>query len=297
MKERFEDTRLKPATLRTIMLINRIVEDYQEQGFKLSVRQIYYQLVKANAITNTEASYNMIKAACNTGRMVGLIDWSAIEDRNREIVVRSRWGSAAEVLESAKDSFHMDMWDNQTSRVFLIVEKAALAGILENVCWRYDISMMAARGYPSVSILYELAKEHMVPAMENGQHPVILHLGDHDPSGIDMTRDLRERLALFCDSEEFELERIALNMDQIRQYQPPPNPAKMTDSRSGDYVKIFGRASWELDALTPRQLIELVENKVSPWIDDEAWKERKDLIESKRRALAKVHADFMKKGL
>jgi len=99
-----------------------------------------------------------------------------------------------------------------------------------------------------------------------GQTPLILHLGDHDPSGIDMTRDIQERLSLFSETD-VEVKRIALNRDQIDFYNPPPNPAKMTDSRFADYQRLHGSSSWELDALKPEMLVDLIKQEIADVLD------------------------------
>ena len=106
--------------------------------------------------------------------------------------------------------------------------------------------------------------------IRNGQIPIIIHLGDHDPSGIDMTRDIFERLDLFA-GNPIDVERIALNFDQIGQYKPPPNPAKITDSRFNGYAGKYGEESWELDALSPKVLVSLIQDEIFSLLDEEKW--------------------------
>jgi hypothetical protein len=110
-----------------------------------------------------------------------------------------------------------------------------------------------------------------------GQEPLIIHLGDHDPSGIDMTRDNRDRLGMFA-QHNVEVIRLALNMDQVEQYTPPPNPAKTTDSRAKDYIAAYGTSSWELDALEPRVINELLHTTIRGCIDAEEWEEREQAL-------------------
>lgn len=109
--------------------------------------------------------------------------------------------------------------------------------------------------------------------LDAGQAPVILHLGDHDPSGIDMTRDIVARLEVFTDYAGIEVRRVALNMDQVEQYGPPPNPAKLTDSRVGQYIAVYGLDSWELDALEPQVIVDLIEQKTLERRDADLWVE------------------------
>jgi hypothetical protein len=86
--------------------------------------------------------------------------------------------------------------------------------------------------------------------LEAGQDVVVLHLGDHDPSGLDMTRDLRDRLSLYSRAA-VDVQRVALNMDQVGVFNPPPNFAKESDKRFEAYRRQYGDQCWELDALPP----------------------------------------------
>jgi hypothetical protein len=107
--------------------------------------------------------------------------------------------------------------------------------------------------------------------MREGKEVHIIHLGDHDPSGIDMSRDIEEKLELFTDSK-IHLERIALNMNQVQQYNLPSDPAKATDSRFAGYQAIYGDDSWELDALDPPVLVSLIEKSIMKYRDETLWK-------------------------
>jgi hypothetical protein len=124
-----------------------------------------------------------------------------------------------------------------------------------------------------------------------GQAPLVIHLGDHDPSGIDMTRDNTERLEMFIShhlGRTIEVRRIALNMNQIEEYSPPPNPAKVTDSRAAAYIGRFGNSSWELDALEPNVLDSLIENTILEYRDETLWREAETREAQERSTLAKA---------
>jgi hypothetical protein len=114
---------------------------------------------------------------------------------------------------------------------------------------------------------------------------VIIHLGDHDPSGVDMTRDIADRLSMFAESD-IEVNRIALNMDQIEEFNPPPNPAKITDSRSGPYIELYGTSSWELDAIEPATLSQLIADTVENYIDEDAMAQARDRQDDARADIA-----------
>jgi hypothetical protein len=293
-KQEYKDVNFKTETYKLIVRINKIIEDYMEQGYTVTVRQLYYRLVAKAEIENTEKSYKRITGIVNDARIAGLIDWDAIEDRTRSFIRRSRWENGKQVLEGCASQFHMDMWKGQEDRVFCLVEKEALVGVLERVCNTFDIPLLAARGYPSGTVLREFAQSDIIPHAEDGQNIIILHLGDHDPSGLDMTRDLEERIKMFSEhwDGDVTLKRIALNMDQIAEQKPPPNPAKQTDARFKAYADQFGDESWELDALSPSYLNDLVRDHVERHIDHELWHQRQNQINAIKYRLKKVAAEF-----
>lgn len=270
MKECYVPKTFRADTMRLIYLINDIIDDYQAQGFRLTVRQLYYQLVARGIIPNTLQEYKRVAGIINDGKLAGEIDWEAIEDRTREFVRQQRWDSGAQILRAAVNGYHKDMWEHQESRVFVIVEKEALVGVLEPTCRSYDTPLLAARGYPSGTVLREFVESDITPCVEDGKEPIILHLGDHDPSGIDMSRDLEERITLFS-GRYVEVRRIALTMEQVREQRPPENPAKTTDARFAGYEKLYGKKSWELDALSPTYLANLLKGHITQHIDQHGW--------------------------
>lgn len=287
MKERYvKPIKFRANALKLIAICDDIVTDYSKQDFKLTVRQIYYQLVARGHIENTIQSYNNIQNLLNDARLCGYIDWDAIEDRTRGILEQSHWKSGGQLLQACAGQYFEDMWEKQPYRPFVIVEKEALAGVLEPICQEYDVPLLPARGYPSASTLRELAKERIMPA---SQQIIVLHLGDHDPSGIDMSRDLEERLSMFSRFQvHIDFRRIALNMDQVEEQNPPPNPAKTTDSRYENYRQQFGEESWELDALSPQYIHQIVGDELNNLIDTELWDEKEKRITDTRTRLQEI---------
>ncbi len=286
----YEGKNFSEASLALIAQMVVIVDDYIDQGYRLTVRQLYYQLVARAVVENTEKSYKRITGLVNDAKLAGLMDWEAIEDRTREFIRRTRWQSPQDILRASSESFHMDMWHGQPRRAFVIVEKEALAGVLERACHALDTPLLAARGYPSGTVLREFAVGDVQEALNGGQAVTIIHLGDHDPSGIDMTRDLDERLRLFAEDDSVEIDRIALTRRQIKDQKPPPNPAKTTDSRFKAYRIEHGSESWELDALKPEYLDRLVRSRIQDCIEDQdAWDamvEKVDRLRTKIKTLA-----------
>ena len=172
-----------------------------------------------------------------------------------------------EALYGVERRLVLDPWRDQDNYVEVWIEKDALIGTIERAADQMRVTRMACKGYLSASAAYE-AGQRFDNARARGKNCILIHLGDHDPSGIQMTEDNEKRSQLF--SRGFvEVRRIALNMNQISLYNPPPNPAKMTDSRAADYVRRYGTSSWELDALDPRVLDRLVRDEIEDLITDE----------------------------
>ncbi len=249
------------------ILLNKIIgviEEYEEMGYMLTVRQIYYQLVSRLIVKNINSMYQRTSKLVTIGRMLGEIDWDSIVDRARTPRMPGQYDSMAKFVDAVKNSYRKYRWSDQDHYVEVIVEKDALAGILEPVTRKYHVSLLANKGYSSASAIHELAMRMNYQNIKDKECH-ILYLGDHDPSGIDMVRDIKDRLAHF---ECFpEMERIALTMDQIKEYKPPPNPAKISDPRSDKYRQLYGNESWELDALDPKALVDLVEYNITKYLD------------------------------
>lgn len=275
------DKSFRADSLKTIAIANGIIAEYARQGFALTLRQLYYQLVSRDYIENTLRSYKNLGNLIDDARMAGLIDWDAIVDRTRNLQQNSHWDDAQHIIQSAAAGFKLDKWAEQPCRVECWIEKDALIGVIEGVCRQLDIPYFACRGYTSQSEMWAAGQRLKAYYEESGQDPIIIHLGDHDPSGKDMTRDIEDRLRIFTEMN-VEVYRLALNWDQIQQYQPPPNPAKLTDSRADGYIAEFGYSSWELDALPPTVIRQIIENAVRGFRDEDLWNkavaEEKEII-------------------
>lgn len=266
---------------------NVIIAEYQAEGFTLTLRQLYYQFVARDLLANKQTEYKRLGSIVNDARLAGLIDWDAIEDRTRNVRTIPHWNDPAEIVNSASRSYKEDIWRTQRYRPEVWIEKDALIGVVEPACERYRVPYFACRGYTSQSEQYRAGKRFQ-DVYDSGQTPIVFHLGDHDPSGIDMTRDNATRLEMFA-GVEVEVRRLALNMNQVRHYGPPPNPAKESDNRFRQYKKLYGSKSWELDALDPKVIDKLIATNLDEIIKPKNWKAALKQ-EAKNRALINAAA-------
>ena len=222
---------------------------------------------------NNERSYKNLGRLMNKARMAGMIDWNLLEDRTRYLRGYTTFDDPSDALDWCAERYKTDLWKDQSFRVEVWVEKDALVGVVGRAANPYRVDYFSCRGYTSASETWNAAMRMQRRVRYEDQTPVILHLGDHDPSGCDMSRDIEERIRVFMGEEGDELifRRIALNMDQIRHYNPPPSPAKITDSRSSGYIDQFGDDSWELDALDPNDMTSLIRERIKDYLSELAF--------------------------
>jgi hypothetical protein len=289
-KIKYKDFNFRPATLAMISKANEIIAEYAAQGFDLTLRQLYYQFVSRDLIPNTPKDYKNLGSVVNDGRLAGLIDWESIVDRTREVRSLSHWDSPADIVEACSTQFNVDRWAAQPYRPEVWIEKDALVGVFERVCRELDVPLLSCRGYTSQSEMWG-ASQRMIRYKRGKQKPIVFHFGDHDPSGKDMSRDILDRLELFTRGM-MEFERLALNMDQVTQYNPPPNPAKITDSRADGYIAEFGHESWELDALEPTVLEALVRAAITGILDKKKMDAATEEQDRHRKMLAAIADRF-----
>lgn len=258
------------TTAHILGLSNVVIEDFRGDGFdSVTLRQLYYKMVARDLFPeewrdnegnkNNPQSYGKFKSIIKKGRYGGFIDWEAIVDRTRKLNKNSHWESPSEIIRSCAEQFRLDSRKDQDIYIEIWVEKDAMVGVLESVCPGLDVPYYACRGNDSSSMVWRASMRFKEE--EKRRAVLVLYLGDHDPSGMDMDRDIRDRLDLLGCKNTI-VERIALNEAQIKQYKPPPFWAKVTDSRYEKYVEKYGDKAYELDALNPRQIVELIKQKV-----------------------------------
>lgn len=305
-----------PSSLKIIDQARGILSEYASRGIVVTLRQLYYQFVARDLIRNKMSEYKRLGSIVNDARLAGLIDWSYLQDRTRNLSKLAHWDDPGGVIASAAASYHRDLWAGQEYYVEVWIEKDALVGVIEGICEEWDVPFFSCRGYTSQSEMWS-ASQRLLERVRADRKVHVIHLGDHDPSGKDMSRDIEARLQEFAgyhlvrdamktvtlppegpkreklldrlaseaDAKLPVVHRIALNMDQVRQYNPPPNPAKITDSRAAAYMSEFGDESWELDALDPDVLVDLIRENILQRLDLDLFEEERSRQEEERGLL------------
>lgn len=332
MREFVKGHRFSEDAMNRVTKCVQIITSFQQRGYRMTLRQLYYQLVKDNIIKNEEKEYKRLSALLSDARLMGFIDWSAIEDRIRVPRMPSEFENLEELVDAALATYRLPRWRDQPHYVELWVEKDALAGILQPLAHEYHVPMMVNRGYSSQTAMYDAGKRFLegcygtkLPYMTMAEYmkdteigkkgkdsklkeifmlnreelpeakkdAILFYLGDHDPSGEDMVRDIRERLEMY--GVTLDVRKLALTMEQVEEYDPPPNPAKMTDPRAAEYVDKHGATSWEVDALGPDVLDRLIRDSFEEVIAEGRMNAVKAREEEDKKLLRKAVESLRKK--
>lgn len=271
MKDKFREIRLSKTNKAKLDLVNSIIQEYAEDGYIMTLRQLYYQLVSRDIIPNKQNEYSKISILLKEGRMAGIVNWDAIEDRLRIPYLPYYNNDPQDAIDDTINQYRLDRQKGQKIYIEVWVEKDALSGVLKRVTSEYHIRLLVNRGYGSVTAIHDAYNRYKDQIYQGKEKIIILYLGDHDPSGMDMIRDIRERITEMLEVKEYynilDVQPIAITMEQIKKYNPPKNPAKLTDPRSKWYIKKYGLNSWEVDALDPKTLNKLVSQKIENVID------------------------------
>jgi hypothetical protein len=282
-----------------ITLVNKIISQY---SIRLTLRQIYYRLVTDYALPNKRASYNQLSSQLVTARENGEVDEDRIEDRTRSFLGGdSGWDNPEQFIKAVKryfmnywDNYDRKIWADQDEFVIVWVEKDALSRVLSSVADRWKVITAPSKGYASFTYVKAALEK-----MPEDKDITILHFSDHDPSGLDMTRDLEERVNRYARQAGFHnriiVERRALTIDQVKQYNLVPNPTKMSDTRTSDYATQYGEECWELDAIEPNELQRLVEEAILEHLDQEQWDKSLARVEEEKAELKEKFAKWKEK--
>lgn len=265
---RYQELRFSEEARRKIHAANAIIDEYDGA---ITLRQLYYQHVARGLIPNRPEEYKALGELIKRGRLAGLVSWTALEDLGRNLMGSQHYKDVKAGVRDLREKFRLDLWKRQACRPEVWIEKQALQNVIASVCDELRVDYFATRGYNSVTEQWR-AGQRFASYVQRGQRPIVIHLGDHDPSGIDMTRDNRERLELFA-GVPILVVRVALNWEQVQQYDLPPNPAKFEDPRATDYMSKYGESSWELDALAPPVIHRIIEKAVHGFRDPALWDE------------------------
>lgn len=290
MKIRYTKRRFQETSLPIIRHANEILSEYAEQGFVLTLRQLFYQFVSRGIIENNLAEYKSLGRIIAGGRDAGLIDWDAIFDITRELRTESNWDESHSAVSSICDQFRVGRWEGQPNVPEVWIEKDALIGVFSGVCSDLDVPLLSTRGYPSQSVVWEASQRILRRAKFRKQLTTVLYFGDHDPTGVDITRDLRDRLKKY--EAPIQVKRVAMSKTQAKKHKCPPMMAKKKDARTRKYEKAHGSDCWELDGIPPNVLVSMAQTEILKLRDDAIYRRRKAFENSQLKHLTAIRDNW-----
>jgi len=263
----------------TLRIRRAILDLFAEQGAPLTVRQVFYALSVRQVIPKSERGYRVTQYHLAQMRRDGSIPYGWIADNTRWQIKSPSYSGLRAALQRTREIYRRDLWADQGVYVEVWVEKDALAGVISRVTDEFGVPLLVARGYSSMTFLYEAAEA--IKAI--GKPTYVYHFGDYDPSGVNAAEKIQEGLAEHGARVHFE--RVAVTEEQIEQYSLPSRPTKKGDPRS----KKWGhRQSVELDALPAPILRDLVRDCITRHIDVAVWKRTLAIEAEERRTLEMI---------
>lgn len=250
-----------------------------ERQRPMTVRQVFYQATVHGIVEKTEAGCDKVTEALTKMRLAGRLPYDWITDSTRLMRKPRSFRGLAEAIEFTARTYRKALWEDTDAYVEIWIEKDALAGVVVDVTSQYDVPLMSARGYASLSFLHSAAD-----AMADQDKPCFVYqFGDWDPSGVDAARNIHERLCELAPGADIHFERVGVTPEQIEAFNLPTRPTKSSDTRSKNWK---GGDSVELDALPPEYLRTLVGNCIRRHIDDHKMAVLLTAERSEREALA-----------
>jgi hypothetical protein len=309
--------------------VQAVIEEYAAAGFKLNPRGVAYRLEGTGVITKTDENFQQVEDVVKQGRMMGLIDWDLIQiGGDRAFSENPTWNGPKDRLQAAAKTYNDDKWARQKRRAYVLTEKVGLRGILEPVADEYDVPVRPCKGYDGLGDIRATALRIMAGTpggrllravhntTEDGsitldeavagwsvdddsdqdQQAVVLFVGDHDPSGLDLERDVQAKLDTFGAAGLYELKRVAVTCDetcQADEIELHSNPAKESDKRWPGYIAAgHTDQAWEVESIEPTVLAARVREAILAEVDVDQWQTDVDQQESDRGRISALADDW-----
>ncbi len=273
----------------TKQIIEETKKTIAEYDTAITVRQLYYRLVSAHTIPNTINSYKNFDRILSKIRKMGLIQDGQIVDNSKPATFPNVFEDLPDFLITASQSYKRNHWQTQSNHIEVWCEKDALSGILQPICSEYQVPLVVGRGYQSLTNKKKAA-ERFKEFHANGKSNTILYLGDFDPSGLDIVRDLKENLSALGTNPQ--IKQVALTLEQIKKHKLPPILTKESDPRTANYITKYGDIAVELDALPPTELRKLISSAIAKFIDGKSWDKSKETEQTEQIKLNQLISQF-----
>jgi hypothetical protein len=276
---------LQKKSLELLAQVQKIIEDYD---FALTVRQIYYQLVAKQFMSNSQNSYRKAVRICKSGRDEGALPEEAFTDRLREVDKPNSWNDLTAFMNTVRQAYRKDPWRDNNSYLEIWSEKDALREVITAITYAYDVSLLIVRGHVSRTAIYETYKR-FEQKIDEGKECYLYYFGDFDPSGLAIYDSLVDRISSYGPLGQYiKFERVALTPEQVAVYNLPYDPAKKADPNSKKFIAEYGDNVVELDSLPPEVLRGLIKACIELNIDEDILAQVQETEEREQARLQEI---------
>jgi hypothetical protein len=251
-----------------------------DNGKPMTVRQVFYQATVRGIVEKEETGYKKVQVDLTKMRRDGSLPYDWLADNTRWQRKPDTFDSVEDAIKETARFYRKSLWRDADAYVEVWLEKDALSGVIYPITSMYDVPLMVARGYASLSFLFSAAEyinELVVPTY-------IYHLGDFDPSGVNAGEKIEETLRELAPDAAINFKRLAVTRPQIRMWNLPTRPTKKSDSRA----KGLGKISVELDAIEPNKMRDLVQDAIERHLPPEQFEVLKAAEESERNLISRL---------
>lgn len=266
-----------------------------------TLRQLYYRAVSLGLLRPEQSEYKRLGTLMTRAREIGKFPRTWIVDHTRATLKPSSWSGLNDYTDTVRRSYRKDYWASLEHHVEIFVEKDAIAGTIQPVTGENDVALRVCRGYSSVSFAGEIADE-----WSEIRKPIFAYyLGDYDPSGFDIERDLREKLERYSGKvcrgdvenpgrDGFAWNRLGVRLEDFDEFDLVRLPLKTDDRRCKGFIAEHGASGAEVDAIPPTELRRRVEQAINDHIDVDRWNKLIRVEELERQTFNDVLATLRK---
>jgi hypothetical protein len=273
------------ATVELLRRVQTVLDEYRDY-LPLALRQVFYRLVGAHGFAKTEAAYARLGEHLNRARRAGLIAFDAIRDDGITLAEPRAWDDAVDLVRACiaeAKRFRLDRQEGQPTRLIIAVEAAGMLPQIQRIADPYGIAVHSSGGFDSLTAKHDLAKRLGAwPRVE------LLHIGDHDPSGVhlfsSMAEDVRAIARDLGMHGDIQFSRLAVTPAQIAELGLPTTPPKPTDRRA------FTGETVQAEAIPPDVLAGIVRAAITARLDLSAYE---DVLDQEERIKAKFRATLV----
>ena len=283
---RREGTMVRRRTAEQVEQLERQIYEVLALDRPQSVRHVFYRLTDPRLpepVDKTEAGYRQVQQRLSVMRRAGRIPYGWITDATRAGYHVDTFNSPGEFLQRVAGLYRGNLWAESDHYCEVWTESRSLAGVVQGLCRELAVSLYPAGGFASLTLTYNAA-QYIESAASGKDSAVVFYVGDYDPAGVLIDRSIESELRKHLPPGfPLEFNRIAVNADQVAEYDLPTKPRKAGEVRRQDITETV-----EAEAMPAATLRELLRTSVEGLLPDRALEVTKLVEQEERRGITRM---------